>query len=55
MRLAGIRPGAGKGSSANLGKRDRDEVIFAISQEELKGMENLFLLCEERELPPASS
>jgi exopolysaccharide biosynthesis polyprenyl glycosylphosphotransferase len=25
-----------------------DEVIFAISQEELKGMEDLFLLCEER-------
>jgi exopolysaccharide biosynthesis polyprenyl glycosylphosphotransferase len=25
-----------------------DEVIFAISQEELKDMENLFLLCEER-------
>jgi exopolysaccharide biosynthesis polyprenyl glycosylphosphotransferase len=25
-----------------------DEIIFAISQEELKGMEGLFLLCEER-------
>jgi exopolysaccharide biosynthesis polyprenyl glycosylphosphotransferase len=25
-----------------------DEVVFAIAHEELKGMENLFLLCEER-------
>lgn len=31
-----------------LEKEVVDEVVFAISQDELKGMEDLFLLCEER-------
>jgi exopolysaccharide biosynthesis polyprenyl glycosylphosphotransferase len=40
--------GMAKDLTQLLGKEVVDEVIFAISQEELRTMQDLFLLCEER-------